>query len=52
MAEAIATEFQDKTGATLFFSTGATKGITTHWDDNDTLIFQLSGRKKMGSLDT
>ncbi|CNC02147.1 cupin domain-containing protein [Yersinia sp. 2544 StPb PI] len=46
IAEAIATEFQEKTGATVFFSTGGTKGFTTHWDDSDTLIFQLSGRKK------
>ncbi|CAM3647661.1 hypothetical protein BS639_24310 [Rouxiella silvae] len=46
LAGAIATEFQERTGATAFFSTGSSKGFTTHWDNSETLIFQLSGKKK------
>ncbi|WP_390902769.1 JmjC domain-containing protein [Serratia quinivorans] len=25
---------------------GDNKGFTTHWDNSDTLMFQLSGKKK------
>ncbi len=46
IAESLSIFFQEKTGATVFFSVGNEKGFTTHWDNSDTLIFQLSGKKK------
>ncbi|MBG6249020.1 MAG: hypothetical protein EKD82_18145 [Candidatus Symbiopectobacterium sp. PLON1] len=52
IAEALSTEFQEKTGATVFFSIGHDKGFTTHWDNSNTLVFQLSGRKKWNVFTT
>ncbi|ASD90273.1 hypothetical protein MY092_002262 [Salmonella enterica] len=46
VADSLSAFFQERTGATVFFSVGSKKGFTTHWDNSDTLIFQLSGKKK------
>lgn len=46
VTESLSVFFQERTGATVFFSVGNEKGFTTHWDNSDTLIFQLSGKKK------
>ncbi|MGX5024813.1 JmjC domain-containing protein [Enterobacter sp. UPMP2060] len=46
VADSLSLFFQERTGATVFFSVGNTKGFTTHWDNSDTLVFQLSGKKK------
>lgn len=46
VTESLSVFFQERTGATIFFSVGNEKGFTTHWDNSDTLIFQLSGKKK------
>lgn len=42
----IATIFREKTGATLFFRAGQDAGFTSHWDNSDVIVYQLSGRKR------
>ncbi|EKC2263091.1 hypothetical protein VQ360_003796 [Salmonella enterica] len=42
----ISTIFSEKTGATLFFSSGPDVGFTSHWDNSDVIVYQLSGRKR------
>lgn len=46
VVDSLSVFFQERTGATVFFSAGNTKGFTTHWDNSDTLVFQLSGKKE------
>jgi hypothetical protein len=38
--------FSEKTGATLFFSSGQKVGFTAHWDNSDVIVYQLSGKKR------
>ncbi|MEQ5055728.1 cupin domain-containing protein [Klebsiella michiganensis] len=52
ISESLSVFFQERTGATIFFSVGDEKGFTTHWDNSDTLIFQLSGKKKWHLYDS
>jgi len=40
------TLFSEKTGATLFFSSGKEVGFTAHWDNSDVIVYQLSGKKR------
>lgn len=42
----ISTVFREKTGATLFFSAGQETGFTSHWDNSDVIVYQLSGKKR------
>lgn len=46
IGDAISHQFLERTGATIFFSMGDEKGFTTHWDNSDVLVFQLSGKKR------
>ena len=40
------TIFSERTGATLFFNSGQKVGFTTHWDNSDVIVYQLSGKKR------
>ncbi len=40
------TIFSEKTGATLFFSSGQEAGFSVHWDNSDVIVYQLSGKKR------
>ncbi len=40
------TLFSEKTGATLFFSSGQEVCFTAHWDNSDVIVYQLSGKKR------
>ena len=37
---------REKVSANAYVSWGESQGYTTHWDDHDVLIFQISGRKR------
>lgn len=38
--------FNERTGATVFFSSGKDVGFTSHWDNSDVIVYQLSGKKR------
>lgn len=46
ISDAISHQFLERTAATIFFSIGDEKGFTTHWDNSDVFVFQLSGKKR------